>query len=513
MDKPKIPFFAWPPQELGALSDDKKSQVGATFSRPGMNTSRKRSGTSPRASSSDEFGFDDGDDAELIDAARQVENSEFRDIDEISFGISHAVQPKLSKPSRDMVENFEANEWQPIRLPNGKWKCNHNCKDKAHCKHLCCREGINVPRRPKPKGPSLVNENHSKQVEEGVKLALKQTTLSGGGKLKKAMNQSELSPTAEMDMTSRQPQKKKTDLQPPYFKVDQRAKPGVEDHRSGNIGQPSNRHGRTARSAVNALSFLPRAIAVGQYHEAAGDVRPCGAPYYGHGTENGSQARDGSKDRLDTYDAIWEEDGHDYDAYLDATNAENENHQVNLARSTQGEDDEDLDKYFGRDTDTDELVDWDPEPVCSLVHPIRSAPQANSSTNIHGFEEMVYERHAPTSDMLWPSTVAKKRPSEWVETSPMFEPDQEAYVAAGLDAINSEVSCPSLKKMKLYNTLPAVHGAENMEEEIQGSMIRRRGARAPELTEEALESSGRSASPPSGEEMLLREFGKYIDFI
>lgn len=50
--------------------------------------------------------------------------------------------------------------WQPIQLPNGKFKCNHPCADvglkngngKA-CAHRCCREGLDVPR--KPKRPSL----------------------------------------------------------------------------------------------------------------------------------------------------------------------------------------------------------------------------------------------------------------------------------------------------------------------------------------------------------------------
>lgn len=31
------------------------------------------------------------------------------------------------------------------RLPSGKWKCNHSCKNKAICKHLCCREGLDKP--------------------------------------------------------------------------------------------------------------------------------------------------------------------------------------------------------------------------------------------------------------------------------------------------------------------------------------------------------------------------------
>ncbi|KAI0310640.1 Sec63 Brl domain-containing protein, partial [Amylostereum chailletii] len=33
----------------------------------------------------------------------------------------------------------------PQKLPNGKYMCNHTCKDKTACRHLCCREGLDKP--------------------------------------------------------------------------------------------------------------------------------------------------------------------------------------------------------------------------------------------------------------------------------------------------------------------------------------------------------------------------------
>ncbi|KAL7417667.1 hypothetical protein BDY24DRAFT_437990 [Mrakia frigida] len=33
----------------------------------------------------------------------------------------------------------------PIQLENGKWKCNHTCRDKSKCSHMCCREGMAHP--------------------------------------------------------------------------------------------------------------------------------------------------------------------------------------------------------------------------------------------------------------------------------------------------------------------------------------------------------------------------------
>ncbi|KUI55656.1 ATP-dependent DNA helicase MER3 [Cytospora mali] len=45
-------------------------------------------------------------------------------------------------------------QWQPIKLLNGKYKCNHHCADGGvkggrACTHRCCRDGIDKPRRPK----------------------------------------------------------------------------------------------------------------------------------------------------------------------------------------------------------------------------------------------------------------------------------------------------------------------------------------------------------------------------
>ena len=56
-------------------------------------------------------------------------------------------------------------DWSPIKLDNGKWACNHKCKDKTSfviptivkaladcprsCKHFCCRQGVEK----KPKAP------------------------------------------------------------------------------------------------------------------------------------------------------------------------------------------------------------------------------------------------------------------------------------------------------------------------------------------------------------------------
>ncbi|CEN59366.1 hypothetical protein ASPCAL01817 [Aspergillus calidoustus] len=43
----------------------------------------------------------------------------------------------------------------PQKLDNGRWACNHKCKDKSVCKHLCCREGLDNPPKAGRKKPDV----------------------------------------------------------------------------------------------------------------------------------------------------------------------------------------------------------------------------------------------------------------------------------------------------------------------------------------------------------------------
>lgn len=48
-------------------------------------------------------------------------------------------------------------EQEPRQLENGKWACNHPCKNKLTCKHFCCKEGMDKP--PKKTGPKRAPSN------------------------------------------------------------------------------------------------------------------------------------------------------------------------------------------------------------------------------------------------------------------------------------------------------------------------------------------------------------------
>lgn len=75
-----------------------------------------------------------------------------------------------------------------VRLENGRWACNHRCKDKttyyndpkskgkqliaSRCKHLCCREGLEKPPKANKKRPGDDDKDKGKKIT-----GLNQTTL------------------------------------------------------------------------------------------------------------------------------------------------------------------------------------------------------------------------------------------------------------------------------------------------------------------------------------------------
>ncbi|RAH47164.1 putative DEAD/DEAH box DNA helicase (Mer3) [Aspergillus brunneoviolaceus CBS 621.78] len=44
---------------------------------------------------------------------------------------------------------------EPTPMENGRWACNHRCKDKTVCKHFCCRDGLDKPPKTNKKQPCL----------------------------------------------------------------------------------------------------------------------------------------------------------------------------------------------------------------------------------------------------------------------------------------------------------------------------------------------------------------------
>ncbi|KAK4988909.1 ATP-dependent DNA helicase MER3 [Elasticomyces elasticus] len=128
--------------------------------RPGTmaNTSQQRAGAARLTAGAvvDEYGDNDIEDTDL--AFMAASDQDISHIDDFDDEPVASMQRKITadekqKPGEPVVSADGTLEtWTPQQLPNGKWACNHKCKDKRKCKHLCCRDGIdNKPKPPRPK--------------------------------------------------------------------------------------------------------------------------------------------------------------------------------------------------------------------------------------------------------------------------------------------------------------------------------------------------------------------------
>ncbi|KAH7342914.1 hypothetical protein BKA65DRAFT_505115 [Rhexocercosporidium sp. MPI-PUGE-AT-0058] len=118
----------------------------------------------------DEFGADDFEDDDMIAAANSVEivksnygSNDFLVIDGVELIVKSTVEKpnkgkeQKGKESKQPEETKEADILESFQMANGKWACNHTCrngrllKNGQACKHYCCREGLDKPRKIKKK--------------------------------------------------------------------------------------------------------------------------------------------------------------------------------------------------------------------------------------------------------------------------------------------------------------------------------------------------------------------------
>ncbi|KAF8228506.1 P-loop containing nucleoside triphosphate hydrolase protein [Tricholoma matsutake] len=53
--------------------------------------------------------------------------------------------PSSKKKQSNILRTLDPLINDPEKLVNGNYECNHTCKDKTICRHLCCREGVGMP--------------------------------------------------------------------------------------------------------------------------------------------------------------------------------------------------------------------------------------------------------------------------------------------------------------------------------------------------------------------------------
>ncbi|KAF2754879.1 hypothetical protein EJ05DRAFT_533103 [Pseudovirgaria hyperparasitica] len=152
--------------------------------KPMSNISRRRADVYSRHRSlgeaSEDYGDDDLDDEDFAYLAPKDLNFEHIDDFKKPKGkITHQNQANDESqallPERDHIS-------EPERMENGNYFCNHVCKNKLSCKHLCCREGLEKPPKKSAKKRATNHEpsetqRYSKTAKKQIKLDLSATKL------------------------------------------------------------------------------------------------------------------------------------------------------------------------------------------------------------------------------------------------------------------------------------------------------------------------------------------------
>jgi ATP-dependent DNA helicase HFM1/MER3 len=138
----------------------------------------KHQGVGTAKKSSEDDLFDDGiadDDLLAAGANPEIEEIEYvHDIDDLvpeprpgkggSSQTQSLKKQKSKSPDNDEDEANSAAFKEPVKLANGNWTCQHDCKDKGiECKHACCREGVKKPKKRPNKVSKSTDQSGSQQ--------------------------------------------------------------------------------------------------------------------------------------------------------------------------------------------------------------------------------------------------------------------------------------------------------------------------------------------------------------
>jgi ATP-dependent DNA helicase HFM1/MER3 len=273
-----LPSIVWP-------KDNAEEAVPVVNSERVMNTSKKRSSScriDPKVTdqAKDEFDDDSMDEDELFAALNSAEKPEFRDIDTFeSPGQAESTTRRSSAKTSGIsnskaMEKDSASKWQPVKMDNGRWECNHKCKDKHSCKHICCREGLDKP----PKAPKQNTGVKGKEDmdasanENKSKLPRGQTTLAMGRSTQRAKVPSMEDDIELLDLSrSKGAAKPKAPKAEEYQRLDKlhASTQNTRAPSAASLTRPARTHSNRFRTSQH-LSFLPQHMQL-QEEEELGD--------------------------------------------------------------------------------------------------------------------------------------------------------------------------------------------------------------------------------------------------
>ena len=212
--KPKIAASLFPhPKPIEAIP------ATALATRPTSNTSKRRTDSATSrirmTATSDEFDDEGLDDEDLVKASFGDLN--FDHIENYANPTDALTRKNTSKNSKTSAASklarrtvsTESEEHEPRQLENGNWACNHKCKDKSACRHLCCNNGVPKPARKSAK--KLVDHSsdivESRPKKQSDKRDMTQTKLQLSATKRKKSAEID-----KIDLTQQEKKKQKTEL-------------------------------------------------------------------------------------------------------------------------------------------------------------------------------------------------------------------------------------------------------------------------------------------------------------
>ena len=209
--------------------------------------------------SRDDFADDGIEDDDLFEIDTQ--HLDFRDIDDLD---SHEHMQASGSASTSKVQKRKqsstgtTSEWNPRRLENGNWECNHPCKDRTACRHACCKVGTeNKPKPPKSKSQQANSKDTDPQPSGKTQTTLKLQLAQGKSLAMRARTQFEEVDLSHQAITTpaalTKPSKgHKKDLA--QSRLSRRRSDGPDNHRSSIGGKADYSY---ANATEPVLSFLP----------------------------------------------------------------------------------------------------------------------------------------------------------------------------------------------------------------------------------------------------------------
>ena len=147
--KPTVPSTAWPAVQPDSNEMNRKVHPILSTQVDTNNRHKTIQELPMTRSADDEYGIEAINDFDILRLAEQAEQGDSNEDDHIDdpqpVRNQYFKSNSGAKSAITIASTSGGNERQPARLPNGRYKCKHFCKDKTRCKHLCCREGLDEP--------------------------------------------------------------------------------------------------------------------------------------------------------------------------------------------------------------------------------------------------------------------------------------------------------------------------------------------------------------------------------